>query len=273
MRRLGTLDDANIHEWAEFKLVVHLLIERLSDQQPLLVSAALKGLSLIGSVASLPLTDRSNGEASGSSETGTYNPDEKMDVDEDEPKELTKSNVAQKVLYLLRSAHSRPKTKEEAAYVLGSLAIGDGAFFTKGNLDAFIKMIKLVCFENDCTFANLNIFMILMIIDFQTKDPALNIAIAQGIVLTIAGRDVSDYETSHDFTNPHCDDECLDNFLNNVIRMVADPNPASRNSTGIWLLALVKNFSKRAPILKHREILQYAFTELLSDDSGEHSFN
>lgn len=98
----------------------------------------------------------------------------------------------------------------------------------------------------------------------------MNIAIAQGIVLTIAGREVNDHQTSNDFTNTHCDDECLDNFLNNVIRMVADPNPASRNSTGIWLLALVKNFSKRAPIRKHREILQYAFTELLSDDSGEH---
>lgn len=98
----------------------------------------------------------------------------------------------------------------------------------------------------------------------------MNIAIAQGIVLTIAGREVNDHQISNDFTNSHCDDECLDNFLNNVIRMVADPNPASRNSTGIWLLALVKNFSKRAPIRLHREILQYAFTELLSDDSGEH---
>lgn len=142
LRQAGNLDNANIHEWVEFKLVVQLLIERLGDQQPLLVSAALKGLSLIGSVASLPLSSgRSYDEASGS----TYNnPDEKMDVDE-EPKEITKSIVAQKVLYLLRSAHSRPKTKEEAAHVLGSLAIGDGAFFTKGNLDAFIKMIKLVC--------------------------------------------------------------------------------------------------------------------------------
>lgn len=148
LHRSGTLTNEKIHEWSEFKLVVHLLIERLSDQQPLLVSAALNGLSLIGSVASLPLPDHSDDKASGSSDiiiSSTYNPDEKMDVD-DEPKELTKSIVAHKVLYLLRSAHSRPKTKEEAAHVLGCLAIGDGAFFTKGNLDAFIKMIKLVCF-------------------------------------------------------------------------------------------------------------------------------
>lgn len=54
--------------------------------------------------------------------------------------------------------------------------------------------------------------------------------------------------------------------------MVADPNPASRHSTGIWLLALVKNCSKKSSILKRKETLQYAFTELLSDDSGMQSF-
>lgn len=60
----------------------------------------------------------------------------------------------------------------------------------------------------------------------------------------------------------------LDRFLTNVIRLVADPNPSSRHSTGIWLLALVKNCPKHPSIVKRKETLQYAFTELLSDDSG-----
>lgn len=60
----------------------------------------------------------------------------------------------------------------------------------------------------------------------------------------------------------------FETFLGNVIRTVADPNPASRHSTGIWLLALVKNCPKHPSIVKRKEILQYAFTELLSDDSG-----
>lgn len=98
----------------------------------------------------------------------------------------------------------------------------------------------------------------------------MNIAIAQGIVLTVAGKDVSNTDPITDDTiNPYCDDACLDNFLSSIIRMVPDPNPASRSSTGIWLLALVKNCPKRAPIYKRKEILQYAFTELLSDDSGK----
>lgn len=141
-RKAGTLDESFTSEWAELKSVVILLIEHLTDQQPLLVSAAINGISLIGSVIKLPLPDRSS-DQSGSSTAATYDSEEKMDVD-GEPNVYSKSFVAQKILYLLRSAHSRPKIREEAAHCLGHLAIGDGEFFTKGNLNAFTKMIKMV---------------------------------------------------------------------------------------------------------------------------------
>lgn len=95
----------------------------------------------------------------------------------------------------------------------------------------------------------------------------MNIAIAQGIVLTIAGEEnIYDDESAHT-ENPFCDDKTFNDFLNGVIGFVSDPNPCSRNSTSIWLLALVKNFSKRTPIYSRRQTLQFAFTELLSDDS------
>lgn len=68
--------------------------------------------------------------------------------------------------------------------------------------------------------------------------------------------------------NPYCDDKQFGEFLNSIIIQCRDPNPASRHSTGIWLLALIKNCSKREAIYKRKDILQYAFTELLSDDSG-----
>lgn len=144
-RKDGTLNagEAFTSKWAELKQVVVLLIEHLTDQQPLLVSAAINGISLIGSVIELPLPDRSNDQSGSSTTTTTYDADEKMDVD-GEPNEYSKSFVAQKILFLLRSAHSRPKIREEAAHCLGHLAIGDGAFFTVGNLKAFTKMIKLV---------------------------------------------------------------------------------------------------------------------------------
>lgn len=144
LRKTKTLNESITSDWNELKQVVVLLIEHLTDQQPLLVSAAINGLSLIGSVIKLPLPDRTNEQSTSSSLPISYNPDEKMDVD-GETTEYSKSFVAQKLLYLLRSAHSRPKIREEAAHCLGHLAIGDGAFFTLGNLNAFIKMIKLVC--------------------------------------------------------------------------------------------------------------------------------
>ncbi|XP_055313108.1 proteasome-associated protein ECM29 homolog isoform X2 [Sitodiplosis mosellana] len=244
-QKSGTLDEKVTSNWAELKQVVILLIDHLADQQPLLVSAAINGISLIGSVIKLPLPDQSGDAAAGSStsSTSTYNADEQMDVDGD-ANEYSKAFVAQKILFLLKSAHSRPKIREEAAHCIGHLAIGDGAYFTQGNLNAFTKMIKL------------------------TKDAALNIAIAQSIVLTVLGHEIHEGEEISDGKpNPYCDDKCFNEFLSSIIQMVADPNPASRHSTGIWLLALIKNCSKRPSIYKRKDILQYAFTELLSDDS------
>lgn len=229
-----SIDTAN---WYELKRALVVVIDHLNDQQPLLSAAAIKGISLIGSVTILPLPNSSNGTAL------TYDPDEKMDVDGDsETRVHTKSMVAKTVLRLLRSAHSRAKIREEAAICLGYLAIGDGAYFTEGNLNAFIKMLKL------------------------TKDAALNIAIAQCIVFTVLGHETNDSNAT-EAVNPHCDDATLEKFLNSIIRMVADPSPASRNATAVWLLALVKNCSKRKSIFSNKQLLQYAFTELLSDDS------
>lgn len=105
----------------------------------------------------------------------------------------------------------------------------------------------------------------------------MNIAIAQGIVYTILGHedvhDGSENTTTSDdtFANPHCDDAILTEFLNGIITAVSDPHPFSRNSSAIWLLALVKNLSKRSCVYKRKQVLQYAFTELLSDDSGKTS--
>lgn len=153
LEKTGELSQTNASEWSELKQVVNLLIENLTDQQTLLVSAAIKGISLIGSVLKLPLPERSNNSSGSSSSStslaaSTYDPDEKMEVD-DETNEFTKSYVAQKILYLLKSAHSRPKIRVEPAYCLGHLAIGDPAYFTAGNLSAFTKMIKLVCVDNN----------------------------------------------------------------------------------------------------------------------------
>lgn len=104
------------------------LVKLLGEQQPLLVSAGIKGLSLIGSAAPLVL-----GAAPGASD---------MDVDGAETP--TKQRVSDTVFRLLKSAHTKAKTREEAAICLGYLAIGDGEFFVQSNLKQFIGLVKLV---------------------------------------------------------------------------------------------------------------------------------
>lgn len=95
-------------------------------------------------------------------------------------------------------------------------------------------------------------------------------------MLTVTGHDDeadgSEFDLG-DKDNEYCDEKTFDDFVMKIISMVADPNPTSRHSTGIWLLALVKNCSKKPSIYKRVDIIQYAFTELLSDDSGKLEFD
>lgn len=169
LQRNGTLTDAFINNWSQLKKALDILIEYLNDSQPLLASAAIKGISLIGSATCLPLpakpiSDVAAVESTSSSVPTTYDPDEKMEIDGEKPECYTKSYVAKTVLRLLRSAHSRPKIREEAAICLGYLAIGDGHYFAQGNLNAFIKLIKLVSILiNFFIFTILYIFSILKI--------------------------------------------------------------------------------------------------------------
>lgn len=100
---------------------------------------------------------------------------------------------------------------------------------------------------------------------------------AQAIVFTVLGHEktVDEQEEKRisgadEPENPYCNDKMLSDFLNRIIKVVPEPNPASRLASAIWLLALVKNFANRPPIYKQKQILQFAFTELLSDDSGEY---
>lgn len=135
MKKQGQLSDGQVNSWSELKSALDILIRNLSDTQTLLISAAVKGITLLGTIMVLPLP-------SGGNET-TYNATEKMEVDGD-PQLFTKSYVAKMLLKLVKSTSAKAKIREDAAACLGFLAIGDGKYFTKGNLDAFIDLLKIV---------------------------------------------------------------------------------------------------------------------------------
>lgn len=138
-RRIKRFSDQNYNS-KHLKDTVLVLCSYLGDQQSLLVSAACKGLSIIGSVTALPLPD---GKESSLTQVATTDDPTKMQVD-NEDEQVSKLYVMNAILKLLKSAHSRPKTREEAAVCLGLLAIGDGQFFTERNLNEYLKLLRLV---------------------------------------------------------------------------------------------------------------------------------
>lgn len=150
---------------------------------------------------------------------------------------------------LLRSTGVRLKIREEAAKCLGNLAIGDGEYFTQINLEKFLTLVK------------------------SQKDATLNIAIADALASTLCGYDVTDAVPPDTKENIYCDDKDFEHFLNLLVRLVTEPNPHARQSCSVWLLALVKHCSYRPSVVNRKQLLQYAFTELLSDDSGKISMD
>lgn len=157
----------------------------------------------------------------------------------------TKLLIFNVIFSLLRSTSVRAKIREEAAKCLGYLAIGDGKYFTQRNLEKFLSMVKI------------------------QKDAALNIAISEAIVNTLSGYDVNSGPPTKEFSNFYCNDKEFETFLNALIRLVTEPNPHCRQAVSVWLLALVKHCNERPAILNKKQMLQFAFTELLSDDSGK----
>ncbi|KAL7736336.1 hypothetical protein ACLKA6_014807 [Drosophila palustris] len=225
--------------WTQFINAVKVIAKMLCETRWLLVSAAVKCTSMIGKTVEIP-------NVQVEIQVPCSNNDDEDDEELAEYKSIeasTKMVIFGVVFQLLRSTSARQKIREEAAKCLGYLAIGDGAHFTKRNLDKFLTLAKV------------------------QKDAALNIAISEAIVSTLCGYDVNKGPPTDTFKNVHCTNEDFEQFLNALIRLVVEPNPQSRQAISVWLLAVVKHCSNRPAVLKKKQLLQFAFTELLSDDS------
>uniref|UniRef100_A0A1I8PQ69 Proteasome-associated protein ECM29 homolog n=1 Tax=Stomoxys calcitrans TaxID=35570 RepID=A0A1I8PQ69_STOCA len=231
----------DLQKWPEFVDAIKVIAEILvKGPQHLLISAAVKCFSMISKWTEIP-----NVELAITFQTSD---NDNNDDDDEEMTEYTATGSTKFFIFtvvhkLLKSSSVRPQIRGEAAKCLGNLAIGDGQYFTQRNLDKFLALAKI------------------------QKDAALNIAISDAIATTLCGYDISEGTPSENFINPHCTDESFEKFLNTLIRLVSEPNPQSRQSCSVWLLAVVKNCSYRPAVLNKKQMLQYAFTELLSDDS------
>ncbi|XP_036334369.1 proteasome-associated protein ECM29 homolog [Rhagoletis pomonella] len=229
-----------LNEWEVFVNTVKIIVKMMHESQWLLVAAAVKCISMIGKMAIIP-----NVEVEILIPVSSDKNDDDDDIEYETAKASTKLLIYHDIYTLLRNVSVRARVREDAARCLGYLAIGDGEFFTQRNLDKFLSIVK------------------------TQKDVALNIAISEAMVATLNGYDVNtsdDIATEHT-NNPYCNDEMFEKFMMSLVRLVPEPNVHSRQATSVWLLALIKNCSHRPAVLKNKEILQFAFTELLSDDS------
>lgn len=201
------------------------LVKLLTDAKSLLTLAAIKGISLIGCCIPLPFEEVEEKEAG----------QDKMDVD---IAQNTKNYVFKTIFQLLKSSQTKQKIREDSAHCLGHLSIGDYKFFAKKVINGFLDIKR------------------------ATKDAAIHIAIAQGLVFTISGDEnlPKEVQTMED-------DELLTYLLAELVKIVPEVNVCSRQAVSLWLLAVVKACSTRKPVLEKRRVLQMAFTHLLSEDN------
>lgn len=209
----------------EMKSSILLFVKLLSDQKTLLIDAGLKGISMIGCATELPLeVSPEKNEADG------------MDIDDHVN---TKNHVFNVVFQLLKSSQTKQKIREDSAHCLGHLSIGDRDFFAQRVIGAFLELKR------------------------STKDAAIHIAIAQGLVFVVAG----DETLPRVLIPAEHNDELLTSVLSDLVKIVPEVNVCSRQAVALWLLAVVKACSTRKPVLDKRRILQMAFTNLLSEDN------
>uniref|UniRef100_A0A182P7H4 TOG domain-containing protein n=1 Tax=Anopheles epiroticus TaxID=199890 RepID=A0A182P7H4_9DIPT len=228
-----TVTKQAVQQWDLLEELIVLLVSLLRDQQPLLQSAAIRSLSLIGSCTALPLP-----------EVEVMDTDEKTEENANKQQVTTKASLMETLITLLQSGHTKAKIREDAAHCLGYLAVGDKSYYARKVLQRFLGMLKM------------------------TKDPALHIAMGQALAYTLQGLPKGSHglnDANEEVGN--VDDDTLTWFLIELVKQVNETHAYLKQACAVWLLAIVKNCNQRKPVREKRQILQLALTDLLSEDN------
>ncbi|XP_059609063.1 proteasome-associated protein ECM29 homolog [Phlebotomus argentipes] len=221
-KRIDFLKQPDILQWETLKTAVMVLMKSLLDSHPMIISAAVRGLSFIGGVTELPLPGEAEEEVEGS-----------------------KQKLLNTLMGILKSNSVKQKLREEVCSCLASLSRGDSAFYARRILQEFLHLNKL------------------------TKDPALHIAIGQAIGQIVGRQEVDVFKQDSmkmDTDEVVGDEELVKWLLKELIGLVAELHPSSRQAVTVWLLATVKS-CPGSIVRENREVLQMAFTELLSENN------
>lgn len=240
-RQEGKYDDEVMRAWTALQELVLCFMAALKDSHVMILGSAIKGLSFICQETKLPIPDENPKEM-----------DEEGAAAAKKPATITmtsKEDLLNGMLKLIAGNSTKQKLREDACDCLASLTFKDSEYFTKPILQRFLKMNRL------------------------TKDPAIHIAMGQTIVKIILGAneilDVFDEDGKvQSQASAKFPDEDLDWLLLELVELVnKELHPYSRQMACIWLLGIVKSCSQRELIQRRRDLLQLAFTELLTEDN------
>lgn len=186
------------------------------------------------------------------------NDDEKEDVTgSSSSSSCSKLTLVKALLVTMNNAKLATKCRERAARTLGLLAVGERNFpHTRLIIQGLLDTVK------------------------ETKDVEVHFTIGESLVMCVQG--VRSPEARNAWTVLPADhertsnvqgdvqvelDEMLEWLLGELLNFATGTHPNSKQSSSIWLLALLRNCVDRAPIESKLQQLQQTFMQLLAESN------
>ncbi|CAG9821949.1 unnamed protein product [Phaedon cochleariae] len=227
-----------VDNWSLVKVSVEVLSPFFKHQNPLLMGAACTSIGLLGRIHGLPLDD--------GKPQGNGSPDPKRVATD-----ITKIDIVTQLLDVMNNVKFSAKVRERAAKSLGLLCVGERFPHTRQVLQGFLNTAK------------------------ETKDVEVHFTVGESLVMCCQG--IWSPEARNPWTtlpNEYVPvtseaqpDDDLEWLLGELLSLVGQTHPNSKQASCIWLLAVIKGCGQREPITKRLKLLQNAFMELICENN------
>uniref|UniRef100_A0ABD2WFD9 TOG domain-containing protein n=1 Tax=Trichogramma kaykai TaxID=54128 RepID=A0ABD2WFD9_9HYME len=237
--------------WNIYIDVMKSVCDFLNVNNPMLLSAAINGIGIIGKSYSLPLPAEAE-------------------------KGHSKKSIMDKLFSIFSNGKSSAKVKEKVVLALGYLCVGEEFPHTKAIVEKFIDSAteaRYIVFNllNSCIHYKLclnNDFYL------QTKDINIHLSIGETLVCCVQGpaspenRDAwKTVPSDHKVPYTEESDSLLTFVVDKLLSLANKTHPNSRQAVCTWLLTLLKHNSKRECMFNKLSSIQYAFMDFLSENS------
>jgi len=223
-------------DWTTYKDTVNLVIDQLSSQQALSMSAGCLALAEMGRNGALPLPAKSDENASSGSSSQNH----------------SKQSLVEKLLSVMKNGKVNMKIRERAALSAGQLSVGEPDFPLRDDVvKGFLELMQ------------------------DIKEVELHLTMGEAIVHAVLGplspiaRDLWSVDEA-DFVSDHGDPSVSDKQLNWVLDQLTtkymwSTHPNVKQASCIFLLAILQHGQKHNVVKGRLAEIQGAFMGLLGD--------